>query len=158
MEYQGDSISESEWFAAEMDDLARQDEEEVEDREVSQLEALIKEWEVAAKKGKGYAKQAGDLWKPLAAVAEAQTLIYTECAHQLRAALKTGIWLPEVDLTGEIAEGNYWCLIRRERRDREFSTYFKNEWSGRSYYKGEWFVIGKVLKAYGPLPEPEGKE
>lgn len=74
---------------------------------------------------------------------------YKENARELEIELNGVMVLPEVDLNGEIPEGRYLCLCWYPGQRTFLPTEYK--W-------GSWQSIGKVLKAYGPLPILEGKD
>lgn len=66
---------------------------------------------------------------------------------RLRKQIASGLLLPEVDLAGEIAEGSYLCWSG----NLPFVTDYRKE-------KGGWWCVPVVLRAYGPLPTPEGEQ
>jgi hypothetical protein len=67
--------------------------------------------------------------------------------ESLRAQIEAGLLLPEVDLAGEIARGQYLCLCRN--------------WGGPKlrilFYPDDGWMFEDVIHGWGPMPEA-GKE
>jgi hypothetical protein len=71
---------------------------------------------------------------------------------RLRAVLASGIYLPEVDLEGEIEEGWYLAPLKDGAFSVHTATLVVHKWRNRQFF------INPILRAWGPIVLPKEVE